>query len=80
MAPVPVPRWRPMAEADLPAVQRISDDVHGRYSEAPAVYAERLRLFADGCFVLEKDGAVAGYLITHPWRRGGPPELGAMLG
>ncbi|MCW4461693.1 GNAT family N-acetyltransferase [Sphingomonas sp. BT-65] len=74
-----MPGWRPMAAADLPAISAISDAVHGRYSEAVEVYAERLALYPAGCFVLEGDGAAAGYLITHPWRRDTPPKLGAML-
>lgn len=69
-----------MCETDLSAVQRISDEVHGRYSEAPAVYAERLRLYSAGCFVLDEGGDVSGYLITHPWHRDTPPKLGALLG
>ena len=73
-----MPGWRPMAAADLPAVSAISDAVHGRYSEAVEVYAERLALYPMGCFVFEADGA-AGYLIAHPWRGDTPPKLGAML-
>lgn len=74
-----MPGWRPMTAADLPAVSAISDAVHGRYSEAVAVYAERLALYPAGCFMLEAEDAPAGYLITHPWHRETPPKLGAML-
>lgn len=72
--------WRPMQSGDLAAVSAISDAVHGRYTEPVAVYAERLALYPAGCFVLEADGAVAGYLISHPWYRDNPPKLGALLG
>lgn len=71
--------WRPMAAPDLPAVSAISDRVHGRYSEAVEVYAERLALYPAGCFVFEKDGDPGGYLISHPWLRDAPPRLGATL-
>ena len=74
-----MPGWRTMTAADLPAVSAISDMVHGRYSEAVAVYAERLGLYPQGCFVLETRSAPAGYLLTHPWHRDTPPKLGAML-
>lgn len=73
-------KWRAMREADLPAVSAISDAVHGRYTEPMAVYAERLGLHPGGCRVLERDGEIAGYLVTHPWHRDSPPKLGAMLG
>jgi GNAT superfamily N-acetyltransferase len=73
-------QWRAMREADLPAVAAISDAVHGRYTEPMAIYVERLGLHPDGCRVLERDGEIAGYLVTHPWHRETPPELGALLG
>jgi GNAT superfamily N-acetyltransferase len=69
-----------MREDDLAAVSAISDTVHGRYTEPSAVYAERLNLDPVGSLVFERDGAVAGYLVTHPWRRDSPPKLGASLG
>ncbi len=69
-----------MAVSDLAAVSSISDAVHGRYTEPIAVYAERLALYPAGCHVLERDAAVAGYLIGHPWFREDPPRLGALLG
>ncbi|MCX8474481.1 MAG: GNAT family N-acetyltransferase [Sphingomonas sp.] len=72
--------WRPMRETDLAAVATISDAVHGRFTEPVAVYAERLALYPSGCRVLEQDGEVAGYLITHPWHRDESPKLGALLG
>lgn len=72
--------WRPMRAGDLAEVSAISDAVHGAYTEPMAVYAERLDLYPDGCRVFEQDGAVAGYLITHPWHRDQPPKLGALLG
>jgi len=72
--------WRQMHASDLASVSSISDAVHGRYTEDVAVYAERLALHPPGCLVFERDGAVAGYLITHPWHRESPPKLGALLG
>lgn len=74
-----MPAWRPMSPADLPAISAISDRVHGRYSEAREVYAERLVLYPAGCFVLADAGPPAGYLIAHPWHRDSPPKLGTML-
>lgn len=72
--------WRPMRAADLSAVSAMSDAVHGAFTEAQPVYAERLALWPQGCRILETGAGVAGYLIAHPWRLGAPPALGAMLG
>src|SRR3546814_6378061 len=58
----------------------ISDAVHGAFTEAQPVYAERLALWPEGCHILETGEGVAGYLTAHPWRLGAPPALGAMLG
>lgn len=72
--------WRAMAPADLDAVTAISDAVHGRYTEPRGVYAERLALYPQGCRVLDVDGAVEGYCISHPWHRRSPPALGQAIG
>lgn len=80
MADVQQGIWRPMREGDLADVSAISDAVHGRYTEDVGVYAERLALHPAGALAFERDGAVAGYLIAHPWHRDSPPKLGALLG
>lgn len=67
--------WRPMHISDIPAVTAISDAVHGDYTEAAAIYAERLRLYPAGCWLLERDGKATGYLISHPWAGIQPPAL-----
>jgi GNAT superfamily N-acetyltransferase len=69
-----------MQAENLEAVGAIADSVHGRYTEPVAVYAERLRLYPAGCFALERDATVIGFLVSHPWHRHDPPGLGAMLG
>lgn len=51
-------QWRPMGQEDVDAAAAISDRVHGAYTEEPAIYAERLRLYPVGCFLLERDGQV----------------------
>lgn len=72
--------WRPMTAADLPAVNAIAATVHAAYPEEPAVFAERLALHPDGCYVLDASGGLAGYLISHPWHLGQPPPLDTLLG
>jgi len=73
--------WRAMQEGDLPAVTAIAAEVHPSYPESPAVFAERLRLFAQGCLIaVDANGNVLGYAIAHPAVLGQPPALNSMLG
>lgn len=71
--------WRPMTVADTASVSAIADRVHANYPEDDAVFLERLRLYPDGCAMLEQAGRTAAYAITHPWRYGEPPALNVML-
>ncbi|WHO40794.1 GNAT family N-acetyltransferase [Sphingobium sp. AP49] len=71
--------WRPMGRGDVAAVAAISDRVHGDYTEQPAIYDDRLRLYPAGCFLLERDGQALGYLITHPWAGDRPPALDRLI-
>ncbi|PZO00760.1 MAG: GNAT family N-acetyltransferase [Hyphomicrobiales bacterium] len=77
--PVPLPTWRPMTATDLPAVMAIAAVVHPDYPEDEAVFAERLRLFPEGCLVLEGGGHLHGYVVSHPWSRAAPPALNSLL-
>jgi len=67
--------WRPMKMADIAAVSAISDAVHGAYTEGAVIYAERLRLYPAGCWLLEHDETALGYCISHPWLGDAPPTL-----
>jgi GNAT superfamily N-acetyltransferase len=70
--------WRPMRPEDIPAVFALSCRVHADYPEREAVLAEKLALFAAGCFVLDIGGRVCGYCFSHPWNDA-PPRLDAYL-
>jgi GNAT superfamily N-acetyltransferase len=73
--------WRPMTAADLHAVQAVAGLVHPAYPEDEAVFAERLRLVPEGCHVLvDEEGLLLGYLVSHPWPVGAAPALNALLG
>lgn len=72
--------WRPMAPADLPAVQEVAEIVHPLYPESPAVPAERLALYPAGCLVAARGGTILGYAISHPGLLGRPPALDVLLG
>jgi predicted N-acetyltransferase YhbS len=72
--------WRAMQENDLPAVTAIAAEVHPDYPESPAVFAERLHLFAQGCLIaVDVNGTALGYAITHPAVLGQPPALNSLL-
>lgn len=77
-------QWRPMAAADLPAVMAMAAVVHAGYFEEQRVFAERLALFAPGCWIAQcVDGALpaqaVGYAVMHPARLGQPPALNSLL-
>lgn len=73
------PHWRAMQVADLPQVYSIAAQVHPAYPEQPQVFAERLRLYPEGCWVWQQAGQLAGYLISHPWHKMQPPALDSLL-
>ena len=72
--------WRAMLASDIPAVVVISDEVHGDLTESAEVFAERLALYPEGCFLFDLDGEAVGYLISHPWRRRSPVPLDVLVG
>lgn len=77
-----------MVTADLAAVLAAAAVVHPDYPEDRSVFAERLRLAPDGCFVLADPDAtepaaargLAGYLVSHPWHADSAPALDTLLG
>ena len=71
--------WRPMTPADIAQVDAIAAAIHVALPERAFVFAERQRLYPDGCFMLEVDGAPAGYVISHPWHYLRPPSLNTLL-
>ena len=71
---------RPMRTYDLGAVAEIADRVHEAYPEDPKIFAERLRLWPEGCWVYESDGRLIAYVLSHPAVAFAPPPLNALLG
>ncbi len=70
-----------MAAGDLPAVAALETISHAPLPpEGEALFAERLALFPAGCLVVSDDAGLAAYVVSHPWRIGGPPKLGERLG
>ena len=72
--------WRQMQPADLPAVNALAVLIHPGYPEDAAVFAERLRLYPPGCRVLERNGTLKAYVLSHPWLDRAPPALNVLLG
>lgn len=68
-----------MTSADMATVAAVSTIVHPAFPEDAAVFAERLRLYPRGCHVLTHDGAIEGYVLSHPWHDGAPPALNTLL-
>lgn len=69
-----------MTVADLPATCALSATIHQAYPEDDAVFAERLRLYPDGCHVYAAAETIAAYVISHPWRALDAPALNSLLG
>jgi len=74
------PTWRPMAEADIDAVERIAGLIHPSFHERPEVFVERLVLFPAGSLIAEAADGPVGYAVAHPWALGRPPALDSLLG
>jgi ribosomal protein S18 acetylase RimI-like enzyme len=72
--------WRPMLPADIAAAHALSEIVHPGYPEDRAVFAERLRLYPAGCYVLASDDALKGYALSHPYVTDSAPALNTLLG
>jgi GNAT superfamily N-acetyltransferase len=72
--------WRPAAASDVADIQEIGDQIHPGLRERPEVFAERLQLFPEGCFVLARGQRVVGYGLSHPWSLNSIPPLDQLLG
>ena len=72
--------WRPATANDLVDIQRIGDQIHPDLHERPEVFAERLKLFPEGCFTLVRNQRVVGYGLFHPWVLNSVPPLNQLLG
>lgn len=72
--------WRAMSGYDFGAVFEIANKVHPGFFEAEDVLAEKFALYRNGCYLLEVSERPAGYVLSHPWKRGSLPALNALLG
>lgn len=72
--------WRAMTGYDFDAVFDIANRVHPGFFEAHEVLAEKFALYRNGCYLLEVSEKPAGYVLSHPWKRGSLPALDTLLG
>ncbi len=72
--------WRAMSGYDLDAVFAIANKVHPGFFEAEDVLAEKHTLYRHGCYILDVADKPAGYVLSHPYRRGELPALNTLLG
>ncbi|MFD1036574.1 GNAT family N-acetyltransferase [Sphingomonas hankookensis] len=73
-------RWRPATPSDAPQIATLAHAELGAYGEAADLYAERIALAPEGCWVLTDGGNLIGHCISHPWRRLAPPTMHTRLG
>jgi len=74
--------WRELSVNDIESLVRIADKIHPDLPESDEVFAERIKLFPEGCLALVEgeDDELCGYVISHPIRRRQPPALDSLLG
>lgn len=72
--------WRALTGYDFGAVFDIANRVHPGFFETETVLAEKFALYRNGCYLLEVSEKPAGYVLSHPWKRGDLPALNTLLG
>lgn len=66
---------------DATAIAALARAELGDYGEAADLYAERIALASDGCWVLvDEADTILGHCISHPWIRRAPPAMHTRLG
>lgn len=72
--------WRNLRLDDIEGLLRVADKVHPDLPESDYVFAERIKLFPQGCLALVENEEVHGYAISHPICNRRPPNLNSLLG
>ena len=71
---------RPMLAPDLDVVLALQCAIYPpHYHEPRTVFASKLALGAEFCFVVTREHALMGYLFAHPWQQTAPPALFAAI-
>ena len=74
--------WGKLSVNNIKSLARVAEKIHPDLPENDEVFAERVKLFPEGCLGLSegKDNELSGYAISHPIRRLQPPALNSLLG
>lgn len=76
---MPEATWRVMTMADVDGVACVAAAAFPHHFERRDCFENRLKLFPQGCFVLDSASGVAGYLIAYPWAFGAIPPLNSLI-
>lgn len=71
--------WVALSSDHIESLLRIAEQIHPGLPESREVFAERVKLFPEGCLGLVIEGKLCGYAISHPIRRRQPPALNSLL-
>ena len=72
-------KWERLAAADICRVDRLAHEIHADFPERMEVFAEKIRLFPEGCWKRVRQGQMVGYGIAHPWELFSIPPLDQFL-
>ena len=72
--------WRQMTEGDIPAVLEIQEEAYPWHQEMREIFEDRLKVYPQGCLVLDGAEGLDGYILSHPWTADSPPALDSKLG
>ncbi|KAF2801214.1 hypothetical protein K505DRAFT_319974 [Melanomma pulvis-pyrius CBS 109.77] len=74
--------WLELSANNIASLVRVAEKMHPDLPERDEVFAERIKLFPEGCLALVEgeDNELCGYAISHPIRRRQPPALNSLLG
>lgn len=62
---------RLLVEADLPSIVDIQRECYRpELIEAPETFRRKIEQFGAGCFGLEREGRIGGYVFCQPWKDG----------
>jgi len=68
--------WQQAHITDAAKIAAVAESIHPDFPEDLSIFANKLALFPLGCLCLQgEQGAIGGYVISHPWRLGSPPAL-----
>lgn len=74
--------WRSLSISDISDLVRIATVIHPSLHESDEIFAERVKLFPEGCLALVKNDSsdeLVGYAISHPIPSRQPPALDSLL-